>query len=241
MCRLVKEKNKIKYAVAFDKNGYRLPIFFYQNGGSLTNLNYTKSNLNSKEVIESLDWLAKMHKNALGMLDSITGAIDNDDAFVQGLAAFNYGGMWMMNYFDKYQKGNWGATYLPKNKASATCFGGNLLTAYKESKHPQESWELIKFLVEPENLKKFSEKNMFIPARMDLKPDYKNFSKEAQIFINQYKTIPKHFIKENISPAFGDFYIILEEALAQIVTSQKSSHEASKELNNEFNKFLGSK
>lgn len=232
------QKNNCKYAISFDKDGHRIPIFFYQNGGSLTSKDYKKSELFKKPVILAFEWIKKMHDKKYATVDTIIGTLDNDEAFVQGLVAFNYGGMWMMKYYDQFQKDNWDVTFLPKNKASATCFGGNLLVAYKKTKHPAEAWKLISYITDGENMKKFCEENIFIPARTDIKPDYGPYREKARKFIQQYKTVPEHFVKENIMPAFSVFYISLEKEIAKVVTGQSTPEEAVKKLNSEFENLL---
>lgn len=96
------------------------------------------------------------------------GGMGNSDMFSNGSTAMFLSGIWKTPAFREIKKFKWDVAMLPKGPNGHRAFstGGSGYGILKTSAHPQEAWELIKFISGEEGAKKFAATGFAQPALM---------------------------------------------------------------------------
>ncbi len=167
----------------FDQIGFFVPIypssgplypwmvwqwmpFIWQAGGYLINEEQTKVLFNMKPGIEALELWKELYSNS----NMSTFTTDYDVAFAAGRLSMAMDGPWNLGRFNELLKNvDWAIAPLPAGPAKrATVAGGEYLTIFKQSKHPQEAWTFIKWLIKPEIQAFWSMNSGYLPIRRDV-------------------------------------------------------------------------
>jgi multiple sugar transport system substrate-binding protein len=167
--------------------GYTLYLSLQGNGGALRNevlpLLYTaggrsvrdeKPNLNSPEVIETLQFLKEL--NEAGVV--VPGALSRPEQqkieeFASGRAAMYIGTMPHINVIrNRNPKLNFGVAAVPMKRKLATRNHGWEIVMSSQSKNKQAAWTFINWLVSKDISALFAEKAGQLPANLASKADY---------------------------------------------------------------------
>jgi len=142
---------------------YQCFRFIQQNGGSIFSDDRKKSNLNKKEAIEALQFLADLiFKYHIAPKPHERSGID---LFVSGRIAMHEDGYWMVSHYRKEIKNfKWDVAPIIKNKKRVgTLFGTSYVMA-ATSKNKEAAWKLIKFIAGPKIQEFNLRKELAIPA-----------------------------------------------------------------------------
>jgi ABC-type glycerol-3-phosphate transport system substrate-binding protein len=92
---------------------------------------------------------------------------DYDVAFASHHLAMAMDGPWNLPRFKGLLKDvRWAIGPLPAGPARrATIVGGEYLAIFKQSKHPQQAWQFVKWLASPEVQARWSMKSAYLPIR----------------------------------------------------------------------------
>ena len=143
--------------------------FVFQNGGEFFNVEGTKCLLDSPEAIEATQFVTDLvlkHKAAPNYGQSQEFGTSNSQLFQLGLVAMSP--VTKSTAFQYYQQKLpflWDVAPLPKGKQRAT-FG--IVTGYaiaRDSKHKQESWEFLRYLVSVEVQKVLTKEGVVFTPR----------------------------------------------------------------------------
>jgi multiple sugar transport system substrate-binding protein len=142
--KLTDESNKIW--------GSYSPIQFWefyktiaQNGGSMFNKDMTEVTINSKENVETLQWMIdKINKHKVTPSDAQMGGQSDGDLFKAGKIAMLRTGIWMFSSF-KDAPFNWDIALEPGNTKKAHHFFANAVAASAKTKNAEAAWKWMRF------------------------------------------------------------------------------------------------
>jgi len=124
-------------------------------GGEILNNQGTKCLLNTSESIQGLKWMVDLRLK-YGVVPAIAQLRDqsSDDLFKTGKLAMFSSGRWSIGVL-KNVKFKWDIVMLPHGKNNYTLNLGNIWCISNQTRHLEESWRFLKFLVS-----KFSQEAM---------------------------------------------------------------------------------
>ncbi|MBI4243692.1 MAG: sugar ABC transporter substrate-binding protein [Planctomycetes bacterium] len=183
--------------VPLDMRGWHLYLYIRQNRGAFFNEDRTKSLINMPEAVEAIQWvvdLSKKHHIAPTKTEMTTGEFGwgGETLLLTGRVAMIWGGRWMMLPLSdaKDLKFEWGVSPFPSGKQRVTVSAAVYLAISAKTKHPQECWEFLRFMMGEEGQKLVISDRCEIPVLKSLaySQEYLNrFSRprENEIFIQE--------------------------------------------------------
>ena len=164
--------------------------FLWQAGGDIINLSQSQILVNDSGGVQSL----ALWKEIYNYQGQSRFTVDYDAAFVSQQAAMIMDGPWDLPRYRRILSNfNWGVAPLPAGPAGrATIVGGEYLAIFKQSKHPQQAWTFVKWLMRPEVQALWSMKSGYLPIRksvMELS-EYQEFLKthpRFAVYVNELK------------------------------------------------------
>ena len=148
--------------------------FLWQAGGQEINEDQTEVLFNNFAGVQALSFWKKMFDEQ----DFHNFTLTHDLGFISGTVAMIMDGPWDLPELRKIANFEWGVTYLPAGTVKqATYLAGEHLAVFKQSKHPDEAWKFIKWILSPDVQAKFSEESGYLPVRKSVLelPSYKEF------------------------------------------------------------------
>lgn len=162
--------------------------FIWQAGGEIIEADQSKVIFDSKEAISALSLWQKLFKEQ--KLSTFTS--DFDMAFVSKQLAMAMDGPWSLpRYKDLMKNLNWAFAPLPAGPSKqATIVGGEYLAIFKQSKHPKEAWEFIKWIISPEAQAQWAMSSGYLPIRRAVAkiPEFQKYLSENpnyKVFVDQ--------------------------------------------------------
>jgi len=121
-----------------------------QNGGSIWSADNKSVTINSKEVVDAVQWMidkSVKYKVQPDLSSPYFKTADYDTkAFEQGKVAMIRTGSWKLDEFLKECKFKFDVVVEPGNTAKAHNFFSNANVVTKSTKNPEASWKLLKYL-----------------------------------------------------------------------------------------------
>lgn len=137
-----------------------------QAGGEVISADGKKSGYDDPATIEGLRFWTDLIKD--GVSPSLQQMTDTPahQLFESGKVAMYYGGSWRAIGFDKneYTKDRVDVAPLPRGEKQAVLIHGLADVAYAKTEHPDEAWELVKFLGSEDAARIMGETGTVIPA-----------------------------------------------------------------------------
>ena len=241
----IQDAGLAEYGIAFNwkaGSAYRSLPFLFQNNATLLTDDLSQGNLNTPEAVESFAFLQRMFKDHMSPGNSMMGSDDFNLLFTTGRAGMLINGNWMIPRYEQEMKDyEWGVTYMPVQRSAASDMGGNALAIPYNTKHPEAAKRFLAFAAEKENMKKFVEQGLFIPARTDIDGDF-NYTLEnpefMRFFIEQAGTVPPALADTVTMGKFASINRALGDALEELFMLGKDPKDAASALNEEINKIL---
>lgn len=135
--------------------------FLWQAGGEIINESQTQVLFNSAAGVQALSFWKKIYDDL--KLKSFT--TDYEAAFPSGHLAMAFDGPWNLPRW-RGRNLDWAIAPLPAGPTKrATNVGGEYIAIFKQSKHPDEAWTFIKWLIRPEIQAMWSMKSGYLPIR----------------------------------------------------------------------------
>ncbi|MDD2479952.1 MAG: sugar ABC transporter substrate-binding protein [Victivallaceae bacterium] len=158
--------------------------WIWSNGGNMVNKEHTKCLLNQPKAIEALNFILDLERKhnatakSLGGTES-AGVYEN---FASGrigmIVALAYGLPMLMDATKgKSNNMRWGVAMPPQGKHGRPIrYTSSGWVIWSGTKHPNEAWELMKFLNSHQVMKAYCLDNHYVPARksISLSPDFLN-------------------------------------------------------------------
>lgn len=125
-----------------------------QNGGKIFNEDKTEVVINSKNNVETLQWMIdKSNKYGVNPSDADMSGQSDGDLFKSGKIAMLRTGIWMFDSF-KDVDFDWDIALEPGNTQKAHHFFSNGVAINKKTENPEASWKWIKYLTSSEEAAK---------------------------------------------------------------------------------------
>jgi multiple sugar transport system substrate-binding protein len=199
--------------------------------------------LQAAQFIQDSVWKSYVRPNG-----EVAGTAFTDDPLASGQVA-----MWEIFSWMAYNYGTWTEAFNWDVAAVPTGPNGNLVadangdtfTIPKSSKHPDQAWEVAKFLMEPGVMSRLAKSYGCIPARKSLavewldgmKADYPNI--DWQVFIDSIEYMDAQPNHEGWTPAYTEIWDAAENALTLIVSEKDQDVKAlMDELNSQAQTYL---
>ena len=225
-----------------------LPIFIYQNGGRLYSEDNTRCIFNSPQTLEAIDFFLDLsRKHHVTPTPAEGQAVDCFSAFPSGMSAMYYAGRWTVPDLRKSEKIEWGIAPLPRGKERATALCAHAIGISSNSKHPEESWEFVKFMAgevgQRENarlgnlvpsLKRVAESDVFLYDEKHVEE-----AKTNKIYLDSL-SYTKLAWGWPINPyiSYQQAADILGTEIEKVVIGTLSSQEAARNIEEKLNKLL---
>ncbi len=136
--------------------------FLWQAGGQFINPDQTAVQFNLEPGIQALTFWKKLYD----AMNFKTFSLAHDIAFFSQHLAMVMDGPWNLPRYRKLTNVDWAVAPLPAGPVKrATYLAGEHLAIFKQSRHPQEAWKFVKWILKPEVQAMFSIKSGYLPVR----------------------------------------------------------------------------
>ncbi len=139
---------KKQYGLVNTPQEPRWAQFLYQAGGSVMNAQMTKMTLDTPQALQGFTFYVNLYRTGVAQQPSQVGATWGGQALGMGRAAMTLEGAWAIPYLQKtYPNTPFAIAPLPAGPKNNTSL--DFPTAWaitKDSKHPQQAWQVIKYL-----------------------------------------------------------------------------------------------
>ena len=175
-----------------------------QNGGSIFNNDKSEVTINSKENVETLQWMIdKVNKYKVTPSDAQMGGQANEELFKAGKIAMLRSGVWMFGTF-KDASFKWDIALEPGNTQKAHAFFANGVAVSSNTKNAEAAWKWSKFYTSSKEAVKIRiDSSWDLPAISD-KSQLEAYLKQTppenrQVVLDALKTlvVPPVIEKEN--------------------------------------------
>ena len=145
-------------------------------GGSFYNEQERKITANDPKIVSAMEWLLSYNKwcdpkKHAAFSAGLGGYWSPENPFFAGKVAMSGYGEWLVQFGLKYNpKLKYGifAFPTPDGNTNSTLFGGSMFVIPKNSKHPKEAWEFIKWITSEEPMKKICVAFTNMPPRINV-------------------------------------------------------------------------
>lgn len=212
-----------------DINWDRLQVHVNAWGGHIVDPNDpTKCDLGSPEALAALEWVrARMWDDKVMATFTDVNNVGTQAAFYEGKIAMDEDGSWALKNILEHADFRVGVAPIPAGPVQrVTLSTTDGFGIYSRTRHPEEAWELVKFLVSREYGLAMAEANLLQPARLSLTPDWERFVRE------QYPTETKDMDLSVFSAPHREGYSVVQEVYP------KNMDEATRLLDDAFTKIF---
>lgn len=237
--RKLTNKSEGIYGVAFTTDN-QVGIYntINQTGGYVISDDRKKSGYDLPETKKGIQvWVDLIEE---GISPSLQDSIDTpvDDLFQSGKLAMNFAASWMVSPYMQNEsvKDKIDLVVMPKIDQRAAVIHGLGNAIYSKTKHPQEAWELVKFLSSKEANDIWAESGTVIPAYKESLELWKE--SYSQINLQAYVEALEYSYMYPSSKETAKWNAIEGEYLKRIWAGEMSVEEGCKIIAEEMNKIL---
>jgi multiple sugar transport system substrate-binding protein len=136
--------------------------FLFQAGGDIINKEQSRVLFDSPAGIRALTFWREVYRE----LDMSRFTIDYEVAFASKTLAMTLDGPWNIPRWRKIKDLDWKIAPLPAGPVRrATVAGGEYLSIFKQSKHPGQAWQFVKWMLRPDIQAFWSMRSGYLPVR----------------------------------------------------------------------------
>ena len=218
--------------------GARLYPWMWSNDADLMDKDREKCTIDSPEAIEALQFLADLRlKHKVSPPTSATERNEALDSFARGNVGMYMSGPWDIQTLDRAENLKWDLAPVPENKKRATMLGTENYAIYSGTRHPEQAWELFKFLLSPKAQAIMADKLDKMPSRTSvLNGAYARgkatYNRQVYVDALEYARQPANF------PEYNQVEGILQAELDRIWIGKVSVEEGLKAAAEKVNKKL---
>ena len=221
------KKTPFPFGMAWQVKPYRWLQFLYQHGGQLLSNDLKTQMADSKESIETIQWLQSWFTEELvPPSTAIKSSTDPGVLFANGTLAMVINGDWKIPAMttavgDRFK---WSVTYLPRDKAMAADIGGSCWGVSRNTKYPDEAVDFLKYLTAANVQSDFVGRSQYLPARTSLLKTvkYMDHQEERRIFLDVAQTIPPQLVACVSIPPFNKINLKMGDELDLAFTAGQS-------------------
>jgi multiple sugar transport system substrate-binding protein len=210
---------------------------------------YRTAEMNSKPWVDALQFVSdsvwKWHiRPSAEEIDAVLGDMD---ALESGMVAMWEIHSWMSYNYDTWSEAfNWNVAAIPAGPDGSIVDETNIdgIVIPSHSKHPDQAWEVVKWLTQPEVMERLTDSYGCIPARKSLAENWLSKMSEAypnvdfQVFLDgiEYMDNPNY---EAWVPDYGEVFDATEHAMELVLTGENTDVKAILDaLNEEVQGYL---
>jgi len=139
-----------RYGCVIDFWGARIYPWIWQNGGQILDQSRAKCLLDQPPAVEALQFLVDLaSKYKVAPRISQQDSRETREWFKAGRVAMLMSGAWDVQVLRRSPDLRWNVAPLPRRKQRATLAGTENYAIAATTKHPQQAWELFRFLLSP--------------------------------------------------------------------------------------------
>ncbi len=212
--------------------------FAWMNGAQLTSADSRTATIDSKQAAEALKFWQDLAKFApKGAPNYQYG--DWYNGFSTGKVGFLFGGSWHVQALQNDNPDlDFGVAPLPvpsKGKNTATFAGGDILGITTQSKHQEEAWVFVQFLLSEKVQADIVAQNGSVPVRQSVADKNKYFEKEPRYkvfaYVAKYGVAPK-------AVNYNAITSIMSTIIPKVLSNEMTPEAALKSVNPEIQKVL---
>ncbi len=180
-----------RFGFGFEENPLFWLPFLWSNGGGIIDDELKNIIISKPESVKWIQFYADLRsKYHVAPTAGEAGSATMSQLFMQGKLAMHISGRWSVPRYRKDIKFNWDVAKFPSGtKGSIVDADASGWGISKQSKYPQKSWRLIKFLANKKAIEKFTGSGLIVPSRQDVANSNVFLAKEkkpssSEIFIN---------------------------------------------------------
>ena len=231
-----------RFAYSMETGWFYWAIFAWANGGEVVDDPWapTKGTMDTPAVIEAMQyWADFVGKERIAPPLSAYSEVSRPNQFAQGKASMYNNGRWNVPNFRRSQF-KWDVMLMPKQKQRAQFLSGSIFGVAKTTKHPNESWELLKFISGKDAQNTMTQLGLLFPSRMSIaKSD--TFLKSTPPTSNDVylkdvevaRILPMH-------PRYPDMEREVNGLVAGVINGEKTAAQVGKEMTEKVNVILKS-
>jgi len=218
---------------------YGLP-WVWANGGEAVNEDKTECILSSPAAVEGLQvYVDYMLKHKVAPSPMQTEALDVTSMFMTGRLAMYNGGPFAVPQFRAIEDFDWDVAFMPKGpKGRVTRYYGDGYVAWRETKHPREAWELLKFLTSEYCERMYAEDARGIPSRRSVaySEDFIRADTpwDERIFVESVK----YAHLQPITTKYGEMDVAWREPYERILLGELTVAEALEQMDHMLDELL---
>ena len=139
--------------------------FVYQNRGNFQNPDGSLG-ITDDAFVEALEYYHGLYTKGVATMAQDQGVAWNGDAFGRGICAMAVSGGWLIPFMkDNYPEVDYGIVPMPAGKERATVAFTTAYSMPGSSKHQEEAWEIMKYLVGKEGMANWTQSGVAMPTR----------------------------------------------------------------------------
>lgn len=213
--------------------------FLWQAGGEEINESQTQVLFNSDAGVKALSFWKKIF-DAEKFSDF---TFTHDMGFISNTVAMIMDGPWDLPEFREVKNFEWGVTYLPVGPVGrSTYLAGEHLSIFKQSKHPEETWTFVKWILRRDIQAMFSKESGYLPVRRSVLelPEYKSFLENDPAMKSFVDQIAISKARANIDYFRVEINQNIAEAVEKAILGDIDIKQALDEAANKSNRLLKS-
>jgi multiple sugar transport system substrate-binding protein len=227
VARALKKSGDVPYAFAMlwqESQGYRWLPFLYQHGGRLLGEDLRTPEIDGPTGIETIAWTQRWFGDELVPPSTAVKSHEQPAIlFANGTVGMFIGGDWQMPSLAQNVSGfKWAATYMPRDVAMASDFGGSCNAISSATKNPQAAIDFMTYMTSEAAQRDFILDGQFLPARtafIERPLDYPFRPDARRVFLEQAATVPLHLAQTVVLPEFSRINQRLADQLDLAYTS----------------------
>ena len=213
--------DKFPFAYAWTRAGaYRWLNWLYQAGGSLLTPDLTKAAVPSAEATKALDFTKRFFTEKwVPASNTVKGSRYSDEFFLARTVPVAFVGDFLVPTLADPKsgyKGEWSATFMPRDASAASDLGGNALVANKDTKNADLAGAFLRFAASEDQMKYFCEQAIELPTRRSLAEGDLRYAVRPELvklYAQQATTVTEKVVKESTIPGFNDINTALQNEL----------------------------
>jgi ABC-type glycerol-3-phosphate transport system substrate-binding protein len=207
-------------------------VFLWGEGGLYADPSGEKVAFNSEAGVRALQfWVDLQHKYGIGSMST------PEQGFESQKVAMSLMGSWDLPHL-KDMDFDWAMAPVPAgSKKRVAPLGGEYLVVFRQTQHPKEAWEFVRWFVSPEIQEWWSKESKYLPIRLSAldSPTYKTFLETdpgLKVFAEQMRyAYAEPILLDQASEIDLALFSALEKAMRKVMTPRAALEEAAKKAN----------
>lgn len=196
-----------------------------------------KAAFNSPEGVAALEWMMMLEEEGLAAPGSTTvDARGMREQMAGGVAAMTFDGAWGTPFYNNYPEIEIGIAPMPEGSDVGTVVNIACWGISEASENKEEAWDLLSFLVKPENMLRLFQEGNVIP----IIPEYAEMPEFQEKYAGFLTTLAEsdNYFQTGSVPQESELYRLVVQAYQEAFLGAKSPQKALDDAAAEYNEIL---